>query len=647
METTVPVFLLAMICQVYAQNGMTTEVKRAVFCQEKLDLAFIIDSSSSIPTKDFELQINFVKDIVRFLDFGSDQSRVAAVSFSNKLFPEFQFDDYTTKDEVLEAIAGIQHSRGDATRTYLALEHTNTVLFKPGNGERPDAKDVVIVLTDGETNSGSYDHHWAASAKRQTQFEAGRIKARPAVIFAIGVGSAVDVAELNGMSSDPDELYTIQFATFGDLNTEGVKQVLLDKKCGESIISLPPITTTSLPCSKTNAADIFFIIDESSSLHINQNFYKELRFVSSVIEQYELGPSKVRVGLMTFSTNPRILLHLNDFKTKSEIVSMLENTPWVGGDTQLDKAFDVLMSEGMSPAFGGRSNVPQIVIVITDGRSTSPEKTDLAIRKLRQRNYIVYAIGVGPKRDPAELAKIASDPRHVFEVENLNGLWAIRNEFILRLCPGELQPTPQALICRGADADVIFIADSSTSIGYQGYDDLKRFAIAVVRRLSNGSKSLQVGLITFADEAEFQFRLNTFSSTNEIINAIDKIPYTTGNTNTHKALELLDKYAFSREYGGRDGVPRIAIVITDGTSRQPSRTRYLAVKAHNQGIIMFSIGVGIYIDQLELDAMASRPISTYSFSVDNYAALTSIEDTLADRTCSVSNGRGNNNPPPP
>jgi hypothetical protein len=39
-----------------------------------------------------------------------------------------------------------------ATRTYLALEHTSTVIFKPGNGERPDAKDVVIVLTDGETN---------------------------------------------------------------------------------------------------------------------------------------------------------------------------------------------------------------------------------------------------------------------------------------------------------------------------------------------------------------------------------------------------------------------------------------------------------------------------------------------------------------
>jgi hypothetical protein len=63
----------------------------------------------------------------------------------------------------------------------------------------------------------------------------------------------------------------------------------------------------------------------------------------------------------------------------------------------------------------------------------------------------------------------------------------------------------------------------SISIGYQGYDDLKRFAIAVVRRLANGSKSLQVGLITFADEAEFQFKLNTFPSANEIIKAIDKI----------------------------------------------------------------------------------------------------------------------------
>jgi hypothetical protein len=60
------------------------------------------------------------------------------VSFSNFLHPEFLFNTYSTKEDVLKAIGGITHSLGDATRTYLALEHTHSVIYKAGNGERPD-----------------------------------------------------------------------------------------------------------------------------------------------------------------------------------------------------------------------------------------------------------------------------------------------------------------------------------------------------------------------------------------------------------------------------------------------------------------------------------------------------------------------------
>ena len=48
---------------------------------------------------------------------------------------------------------------------------------------------------------------------------------------------------------------------------------------------------------------------------------------------------------------------------------------------------------------------------------------------------------------------------------------------------------------------------------------------------------------------------------------------------------------------------------------------------------MCFIGVGPYITQTELDGMASSPTSMYSFKVDNYAALTRIEQSLVKRTC--------------
>jgi hypothetical protein len=73
--------------------------------------------------------------------------------------------------------------------------------------------------------------HWAASGKRQTQIEAAKLKDRPAYVFAIGVGSGVDVTELNGISSDPDERFTIQVSSFKKLNSDDIKQMLLKRAC--------------------------------------------------------------------------------------------------------------------------------------------------------------------------------------------------------------------------------------------------------------------------------------------------------------------------------------------------------------------------------------------------------------------------------
>ncbi|CAG2215388.1 unnamed protein product [Mytilus edulis] len=174
------------------------------YCQTKADLAFVVDTSRSIPHIDFTRQIRFIEDIVSFLDVGPQETRISAVSFSNYGFPEFGFNNFSRKVDVLKSIKRIDHSQGDATRTYLALEYTHFILYGPGNGERPDVADVVIVLTDGKTNPGSYDKYGDESGKRQTQIEAAIIKARPAFIFVIGVGSLVDIDELNGMSNDPD-----------------------------------------------------------------------------------------------------------------------------------------------------------------------------------------------------------------------------------------------------------------------------------------------------------------------------------------------------------------------------------------------------------------------------------------------------------
>ena len=444
-----PLIVIALVLHLNVSDGMSARNKRTPFCQTRIDLAFVIDSSRSISREDFKLQMQFVNDIVSFLDVNADDTRVAAVSFSNFLHPEFLFNTYSTKEDVLKAIGGITHSLGDATRTYLALEHTHSVIYKAGNGERPDVLDVIIVLTDGETNPGSYDRHWAASGKRQTQIEAAKLKDRPAYVFAIGVGSGVDVTELNGISSDPDERFTIQVSSFKKLNSDDVKQMLLKRACVAVETTTVPITTvpiTTAPITvptespqknqecKEAVADIFFLLDESSSIKTVANFKKELSFVTSVVDYLEIGLTKSQVGVMTFSDQPKIKFHLYDYRSKTAIANAISDIKWKGGNTFLDRALAMVRRQGLNPRYGSRPDVPQIAVIITDGVSTDPRKTRKELKKLHAQNYILYAIGIGPRRNKAELELIANNPNNVFEVDSLDGLQAIRKSLTSRIC---------------------------------------------------------------------------------------------------------------------------------------------------------------------------------------------------------------------
>ena len=52
-------------------------------------------------------------------------------------------------------------------------------------------------------------------------------------------------------------------------------------------------------------ADIFFVVDKSSSLQTVENFNKELSFVARFVQDFNIGPGlrDSRVGLLTFRLN--------------------------------------------------------------------------------------------------------------------------------------------------------------------------------------------------------------------------------------------------------------------------------------------------------------------------------------------------------
>ena len=77
----------------------------------------------------------------------------------------------------------------------------------------------------------------------------------------------------------------------------------------------------------------------------------------------------------------------------------------------------------------------------------------------------------------------------------------------------------------------------------------------------------------------------------------------------------------------------LAIVVTDGQSDIPSETTKQARIAREAGIYLFAIGVGPKADMRELEKLSSSPNKSFTFYVDNFKGLNSIQKLLAKQAC--------------
>ena len=169
--------------------------------------------------------------------------------------------------------------------------------------------------------------------------------------------------------------------------------------------------------------------------------------------------------------------------------------------------------------------------------------------------------------------------------------------------------------------DIVFVLDSSGSILENNFVTMKDFVKNIVTNFEIGADKTRVGVIRFSTSASIVIPLGSINNALILNNSITNIVYTDGGTATHLALNLLDT-AFSNARTS-EGIPRVAIVFTDGQSNSPSLTIQAAQAVHSTGIIVYSFGIGSGVNMNELNAIASTSSNVFlisNFSPGEFAA---------------------------
>ena len=179
------------------------------------------------------------------------------------------------------------------------------------------------------------------------------------------------------------------------------------------------------------------------------------------------------------------------------------------------------------------------------------------------------------------------------------------------------------------------IQDSNPSDGTDNWQLQLEFLATLVGAFRVGTR---VGAIVFSTDARLEFSLNTYTTKDEIQNAIRDLNHFGGFTNTPEALLQTRLQCFNPTTGDRPGVDNLAIIVTDGVPFPSDRTEpaiHEAAALRNTGVTMIAIGVMAVIDEDFLKEMSSSPQikdQNYFMAAD-FSALSQIMTNVVEETC--------------
>uniref|UniRef100_A0A669BP88 Integrin subunit alpha 2 n=1 Tax=Oreochromis niloticus TaxID=8128 RepID=A0A669BP88_ORENI len=195
----------------------------------------------------------------------------------------------------------------------------------------------------------------------------------------------------------------------------------------------------------------------------------------------------------------------------------------------------------------------------------------------------------------------------------------------------------------GGPMDIVIVLDGSNSIF--PWEPIVEFLKKLLPTLDIGPQSTQVGVIQYAVDPKFEFKLNQYKNNKDTIAAASKITQMSGDmTNTFHAIEFASTVGFSEQNGGRPNAAKVMVVVTDGESHDASKTKAVIADCEKKGITRFGIAVLGYYTRNNIDtekliseikSIASSPTEKHFFNVSEEAVLYTIAGTLGDRIFSI------------
>lgn len=168
---------------------------------------FLLDGSINFRRDNFQEVLRFVSEIVDTLYEAGDSIQVGLVQYNSDPTDEFFLKDFSTKQQIIDAINKVVYKGGRHANTKVGLQHLRLNHFVPEAGSRLDQRvpQIAFVITGGKSAEDAQEASlaltqrgikvFAVGVKNIDSEEVGKIASNSATAFRVG-----NVQELSELS---------------------------------------------------------------------------------------------------------------------------------------------------------------------------------------------------------------------------------------------------------------------------------------------------------------------------------------------------------------------------------------------------------------------------------------------------------------
>ncbi|KAG7467427.1 hypothetical protein MATL_G00153670 [Megalops atlanticus] len=598
---------------------MQTEMTEALAVGRR-DIIFLIDGSQSMGNTHFVGIREFIKRFVESMPIGPNEVQVGVAQFTNNAKLEMDLNTHSTK-EALSAAVGKMRIRGgtQATNIGAALDFVRTQMLRAEKGSRIGQGVPQLLLLFSAKKSGDSVAKPAEELQRMG-------------VLTMAVGSK---------NADAVELKQIAFAETLVFILRDFRMLLRNPKLIVSPLStLTGVIVTEAPTdpviiettvqTQRIIRDIVFLVDGSS--YVGDAGFPYVRdFISTVVNQLDVSPERVQIGLMQFARDSRPEFYLNSYSNKQDILDAVARlSPMGGTPLNTGAALEYARATQFEPSAGSRKRqgVQQVLVLITGGQPQDGQEVKRVADRLALSGVLTFAVGVN-QADVNFLRTVAFVPDLAYYETNFNGLSNVVGQIMSPLVTvvGDTDTVPVDVEppITGAERDVAFLVDGSDAVGGD-FPYIRDFILKVIEPLDVGISKVRVAVVQHSESPSPNFYLNTYKTKEEVTAAINGMVLAGGRSlNTGEALTFMKDTVFSADRGSRasQNIPQFLIVLTGGRSRDSVREPAGALKTG--GVVPFGVGVK-NADRSQIEAISHNP--SFAFNVREFSQLNTVQQRL-------------------